>query len=943
MSDTQAGRVRHTHGKSESNDKSSRMAVAQQQLASASRMQASGAHRMFPLPLVPLAPAPSAAHFPSRRIQQRHSRRRLVVRLTNAALTACTIQSAGSTSTAHQLHFQQLQSSTMYHAPPQPHPPPPPFISTGRRALPPRLDPFDPLCPSSTPPEPPSTPAPLHPTTAVMTDRARAFPSSSPIAAQRRAVQHIQQQCSSFVNQCRASQRALAPSLPAGVSASPAASSDGVAQLRQLCSYLHTKVAAPTPASTRTNARSHSSSDPLHSTATAPLAPFDVAASSPSSPSHAHAYAVPAVVVPILAHRIALPTTLQSVPILSLLPGELAADYAQPAQLLRDPISVALLNLARPLPPPRVSGSRSEYVRLLLRMQAVGMIAFTRAPKAVNGLFAVEKDADADRLIIDAQPANRLFADPPHVSLPNPSHLVQLQVEAGSKMYLAKSDLSNFYHQLRLPEEWQPYFALPPLTLLECEQLGLPCEPDLPPLHPMCVTLPMGFSHAVFLAQRAHEHVLYRHAASQQQPQPTSERQLQQQQQQQQQPPLPALQRRDNILCMESPVVDRCVHGLYIDDLWLMSPRFDDIDTQYRACLAAYAFAGLPDSIKKREPPLQTPKPIKAIGVRMDGVQLTLSIAVEDRLKLAQATISLLQARTVTGKQLSQLVGSWTWCILLRRSSLCVLQHVYRYIAVAGDQPYVLWPSVRRELQCLLCLVPLLHTNMSARFFPLAYASDASEFAAGVVAAPLTPSFSTALYPLSSSPRFNLLPLHRLHESSSAALQMPVEFVAHVDSLVADLRPRMEPSLWRVLIASRWRAQQHINVLELHAVLLALRHALSSPSSISARIFMLVDSAVAYYTLWKGRSSSRALLPVLRQINSHLLVTGASLQPCWIPSAWNPADAPSRLRAFPTAVTAAATAAVAAAAEQDGVAAIQLPFDTGSPRRARSPSPASVA
>lgn len=673
------------------------------------------------------------------------------------------------------------------------------------------------------------------------------------------------------------------------------------------------------------------------STSTAPLAHFDVEASSPS-PSHAHSYAVPAVVVPILAHRIALPSTLQSVPILSLLPGELAADYAQPAQLLRDQISVAVLNLARPLPPPRVSGSRSEYIRLLLRMQAVGMIAFTRAPKAVNGLFAVEKDADADRLIIDAQPANRLFADPPHVSLPNPSHLVQLQVEAGSKMYLAKSDLSNFYHQLRLPEEWQPYFSLPPLTLRECAQLGLPCVPDLPPLHPMCVTLPMGFSHAVFLAQRAHEHVLYRHAASQQQQQPPSEQQQQQQRQhqQQQQPPSPALLRRDNILCMDSPLVDRCVHGLYIDDLWLMSPRFEDIERQYRACLAAYAFAGLPDSIKKREPPLQSPKPIKAIGVRMDGIQLTLSIAVEDRLKLARATISLLQSPTVTGKQLSQLIGSWTWCILLRRSSLCVLQHVYRYIAVAGDQPYVLWPSVRRELQCLLCLVPLLHTNMAARFFPLAYASDASEFAGGVVAAPLTPSFSTALYPLSSSPRFNLLPLQRLPESSSA-LRMPVDFVDHVDSLIVDLRPRMEPSLWRVLIASRWRAQQHINVLELHAVLLALRHALSSPTSASARIFMLVDSAVAYYTLWKGRSSSPALLPVLRQINSHLLVTGASLQPCWIPSAWNPADAPSRLRAFPTTVTAAA---VAVAAEQNGVAAaIQLPFDTGSPR----PPSASVA
>ena len=57
---------------------------------------------------------------------------------------------------------------------------------------------------------------------------------------------------------------------------------------------------------------------------------------------------------------------------------------------------------------------------------------------------------------IDAQPANRLFVDSPRVSLPDPSHLVQLQVPKGHTMYVGKSDLSNFYHHLGLPEWMQP-------------------------------------------------------------------------------------------------------------------------------------------------------------------------------------------------------------------------------------------------------------------------------------------------------------------------------------------------------------------------------------------------------------------------------------------------------------------------------------------------------
>lgn len=912
----------------------------QQQLASDSLMHASTSHRIFPLPLLPLSPAPSfiVQHSSSRRIQQRVSRQRLVKQITNAAITACNIQAAGASVAAHQLHFEQLHhtlfsttsnvytSTTSFQ---------PSSVIGHCSDLPSSVNQFDSPCESSILSKSTSTSllSSLHPkgennNVVAMTSLARDL--SSPSAAQQRALEHVHQQCSSFVSQCRAGSRVLTQETKVGSistkdsmsTSKSVASSDGVTQLRQLSNHLHSHVIAPTTQASSGNDISSSSFDssdlppPIHSTSTAQLASFD-ADNFMQSPSHVHSYAMPAVVVPILAQRIALPAVLHSVPILNLLPDELAASYATPASLLRDELSITMLNLTNPLAPPRVSGSRAEYIRLLQRMQSVGMIDFTRNPKAVNGLFAVVKDADADRLIIDAQPANRLFVDPPHVSLPNPSHLVQLQVEHGKKLHLAKSDLSNFYHQLRLPKQWQPYFALPSLTLQECEQLGLPCEIGLPPLHPMCVTLPMGFSHAVFLAQRAHENILYRHATH-----------LQQQQQQSSLPLSPALQRDDNILCLTSPVVDRCVHGLYIDDLWLMSPHFDDIDRQYRACLAAYEHAGLPDSVKKREPPLRSPKPIKAIGVRMDGVQLTLSIAADDRLKLARSTLLILRARHVTGKQLSQLIGSWTWCMLLRRSSLCVLQHTYRYIAVAGDRTFVLWPSVRRELECMLGLLPLLSTNMASKFFRLAYASDASEFAGGVVASPLTPSLTNALYPLSSSPHFNLLPLHRLHDSSAPA--MPIEFLDHVDSLINDLKPRMDPKHWSVLIASRWRAAQHINVLELHAVLLALRHALSSPTSISTRLFMLVDSAVAYYTLWKGRSSSPALLPVLRQINSHLLVTGATLQPCWIPSKWNPADDPSRLRVFPTAVTAAA---VAIAEEKKRSVDMKIPFDRGSRNR----------
>ena len=101
---------------------------------------------------------------------------------------------------------------------------------------------------------------------------------------------------------------------------------------------------------------------------------------------------------------------------------------------------------------------------------------------------------------------------------------------------------------------------------------------------------------------------------------------------------------------------------------------------------------------------------------------------------------------------------------------------------------------------------------------------------------------------------------------------------------------------WRTIVSTPWSGLEHINVLELRAALLAVHWVLSYPTSLSSRVFLLLDSTVAFFSLWKGRSSSPALLLVLRKISALLLAGGLSLLPGWVPSAVNPADAPSRLQ-----------------------------------------------
>ncbi|CAK0891233.1 unnamed protein product [Prorocentrum cordatum] len=96
---------------------------------------------------------------------------------------------------------------------------------------------------------------------------------------------------------------------------------------------------------------------------------------------------------------------------------------------------------------------------------------------------------------------------------------------------------------------------------------------------------------------------------------------------------------------------------------------------------------------------------------------------------------------------------------------------------------------------------------------------------------------------------------------------------------------------WMTCQAWRWRDAEHINELELRAVLSSVRWRLRSSMQIHSRFVHILDSQVCVGVLCKGRSSARCLQKILARIVSLLLA--GSLRPHWVyvRSADNPADA----------------------------------------------------
>lgn len=100
---------------------------------------------------------------------------------------------------------------------------------------------------------------------------------------------------------------------------------------------------------------------------------------------------------------------------------------------------------------------------------------------------------------------------------------------------------------------------------------------------------------------------------------------------------------------------------------------------------------------------------------------------------------------------------------------------------------------------------------------------------------------------------------------------------------------------WKIISGWKWKHQgDHINVLELRAILAALRWRVERKKQCHHRMIHLTDSLVCLHALTRGRSSSRKLRRTLCRINALLLASSNQVLWAYVHTDQNPADRPSR-------------------------------------------------
>eukprot|EP00732_Lithocolla_globosa_P000786 Lithocolla_globosa_v1_NODE_302_length_4591_cov_5.920414.p1 type:complete len:669 gc:universal NODE_302_length_4591_cov_5.920414:2346-340(-) len=539
-----------------------------------------------------------------------------------------------------------------------------------------------------------------------------------------------------------------------------------------------------------------------------------------------------------------------SVDILDFLPPDMQEFYGT-TQCIRDDIDWDTVRNFR-----FVSGvAVGEYLGLCSKLSAANMMVFLEEGEALvmNGQFGVKKTDITTRLIDDMRPANLVFKPPPPAGLPMPSDLGNIVVPLKSRVCFGKRDCRNFYHKFKLPKHLWPYFCWRPLWSTDVDLDG-----PRRLVYPARTTLPMGWSAAVYLGQAAHEGILYGGSSV----------------------------KRQHSLMPNNPEAyflktEKPAHMVYVDDLVEigLEQDVDMVKEDLKSADRAYEEAGTPSKRDKAiDPQVGESVPMTALGNDIEP-RAVVQPAVERLSLIIQDTNRLVDGGRASPVRVRRLLGRWIACLLLTRPALSVLSRSFIFCHPNDRRVKPLPIKVKQELTVLVWLAPFLRVDLTLPLADSLLATDASLTGGGVAYRRMDDDLAGILN-------------HREVRGWYTQLGMPG---GPSRQLPAKYDCALEPTKWKTGVSFRWKHPDHINCLEMNAVVLGLKWVSRSPDRFSGSRFpFLIDSMVALGVAAKGRSSSARLNYYARQIAAYQFALNLRPYWTWVPTDVNPADEPSR-------------------------------------------------
>ncbi len=553
-------------------------------------------------------------------------------------------------------------------------------------------------------------------------------------------------------------------------------------------------------------------------------------------------------------------------------------------ELYDKPMDHVCMPSAQDEPPPKVHVHAlfAEKMKLLKLLEDSNRLSF-RSPQEVlegygNGLFCVPKDLQADRLILDARPANCLL-EPPNkyiLTMGASTTLLGIHLKDGEKLLVAGDDLSNFFYTFKVGEqrisrnflEWKvPTSVVSHMSSFPSRLRGEKY------VYPCLATLAMGDAAACEFAQTSHLSMGLHCGAFD----------------------------PENLVTIHGRVPRTpFMAGIIIDDLIflekvaksatqapLTAARVPAMHSMYNNVgLKAHPSKGFKDSVVA-----------DFWGAHIDGEIGLIRANIPRSMSLCWITNRVASMGVATIALLEALAGGFVSLFSFRRRLMSLLDFIYQVQAGRDQRDIIRLPEpLIAELYMLCTLAPLAVSDLRADFVEELYAVDASDWGEAGVVAHIGKHLGSEIHRHSvmKSAWTKLLSPFKVYSKSKGSLAVNEELPNPED--VYTEHPLWETACrglsFSLVYKRRAKRARHINLGELRAFL-EIEKRVGFKSG-DCRIPIATDSQVCLGAVTKGRSASPALNRELRCSLAYHLGLGVYSCSSYISSGKNPSDDPTR-------------------------------------------------
>lgn len=509
-----------------------------------------------------------------------------------------------------------------------------------------------------------------------------------------------------------------------------------------------------------------------------------------------------------------------------------------------------------------------------------GMLTFATFKKAgITPFFVIKKNGKL-RLVLDCRATNEHFKRPPDIAMAAGYSFGQLEVGGEQEVFVAQSDIKDYFYSIGLPSYLYPFFCLPPIRpqLLQRRIPELRGVEHFDEVYPQMKVVPMGWSWAMFFAQRIHQHqVMIGTGISHEQVLADGR-------------PAPSL---DSGKCVIIP---------YADNLNVVGINQQDVQAVKDRAVKQLRKVGF--RVHEEEDACTYSK---ALGFIIDGKKRKIYPVPEKRDKVIAALRGLSNRPKVTGKCIERIVGHCIHFFMLKRELLSIFRSVYDFKMANYNKQVRLWRTAADECRWAADLLWICESDLAKEWSGNITVSDACLSGTAVCSLDVSSDQARQLGITRELWRYKgrgcqvkardvvrtLDPFYDVETVLDDSLLFPDPFQLNqeFENVSKDISTSSD---WDFQFASRMKMPEAITVIEGRATVQSIRHKCRSMRHFNKRHVHLGDNLGMVLAFDRGRAKAIPLLLCCRRAAAFSIATATQFHHRWIPSEWNAADGPSR-------------------------------------------------